>query len=72
MTDNKLCRFCGKDAKAERSTKEFCSVVCHDEWWTQNRRLGSKMVEAYPCLCDECKAKIKKVSDPESKKPVDT
>ena len=60
MSDNKLCRYCGKDVQAERSTKEFCSVACHDDWWSNNRKMGAKMVEAFPCLCSECKEKVTK------------
>ena len=61
MSDNKPCRNCGKNVKAERSTKEFCSTECHDDWWGQSRKLGAQMMDAFPCLCSDCKAKVTKI-----------
>ena len=55
---DKNCRNCGKDAGAKRTTKEFCSTACHDDWWMRNRRMWQEMASLFPCLCQECKAKL--------------
>ena len=70
MSDNKLCRNCGKNVKAERSTKKFCSTECHDDWWGQSRVLGAQMLDIYDCLCSNCKAKVtRSVNDAEKRQP---
>lgn len=72
MTDKKPCKFCGKDllpGAKHPTRKDYCNIECHDAWHSQNRKFGAQMMELFPCLCEECRAKVTKSVNHDAKRP---